>query len=154
MTKPNHWFVKASVFLFLSSLVSSRGTWGQDPVALAKTPELYFWAAPSKQLFSLGETVVIILRLYSRNEHPILVSRLQGDEFVSFKVFGPNGNEVPWQGKQQAGSKGYSPSDFTVLGQYKQLSANKIISLKDGTGFVFDKPGQYSLTAEFSMEPP
>jgi hypothetical protein len=123
-------------------------------VTSATTPELYFWAAPSKQLFSLGETVVIVLRLYSRNEHPILVSRLHGDGFVSFKVFGPDGNEIPWQGKPQAGSKGYSPSDFTVLGQYKEVSADRMISLKDGTGFVFDKPGQYSLTAEFSMGPP
>jgi hypothetical protein len=153
MTNPNHWIVKASVFLFLSSLVSSQATWGQAPVASATTPELYFWAAPSKQLFSLGETVVIVLRLYSRNENPILVSRLQGDEFVSFKVFGPEGNEVPWQGRPQAGSKGYSPSDFTVLEQYKQISGNKIISLKNGAGFVFDKPGQYSITAEFSMDP-
>jgi hypothetical protein len=154
MAKPNYWIVRASVFLFLSSLVSSQGTRGQATVASATTPELYFWAAPSKQLFSLGEAVVIVLRLYSRNEHPILVSRLQGDEFVSFKVFGPDGNEVPWQGKPQAGSKGYSPSDFTVLGQYKEISADRMISPKDGTGFVFGKPGQYSLTAEFSMGSP
>jgi hypothetical protein len=39
------------------------------------------------------------------------------------------------------------------LNQYKQISANRIISLKNGAGFVFDKPGQYSLTAEFSMDP-
>jgi hypothetical protein len=38
-----------------------------------------------------------------------------------------------------------------VLGQYKAISANRIISLKDGIGFAFNKPGQYSLTAEFSM---
>jgi hypothetical protein len=120
----------------------------------ATTPELYLWASPSKQLFSLGETVVIVLRLYSRNEHPILVSRLLGEEFVSFKVIGPDGNEVPWKDEGKAGSKEYSQSDFTVLGQYKEISANRIISLKDGAGFAFDKPGQYSLTAKFSMEPP
>ena len=153
MSKLNRWIVKASAFLFSLSLVPSRGTWGQAPEVSAKTPELYFWAAPSKQLFSPGENVVIVLRLYSRSEQPIFVSSLQGDEFVSFKVIGPNGNEVPWHGETRAGSKGYSSSDFTVLGQYKEISANKIISLKDGSGFVFDKPGQYSLTAEFSMGP-
>lgn len=119
----------------------------------AKTPELYFYALPSKQLFSLGESVVIVLQLYSRSEQPILVSRLQGDEFVSFKVIGPNGEEVARQGEALAASKGYSASDFTVLGQYKQITANRIISLKNGAGFIFDKPGQYSLTAEFSMGP-
>jgi len=154
MSKPSRWIVQASVFLFLSSLVSSQGTWGQAPVVSATTPEMYFWAAPSKQLFSQGETVAIVLRLYSRNEQPILVSHLQGDEFVSFKVTGPDGSEVPWQGEPQANSKKYFPSDFTVLGQFKEISANRIISLKDGRGFVFDKPGQYSLTAEFSMGPP
>ncbi len=154
MRKPNRRIVKALVFLFSYSLASVQGVWGQAPVTLAKTAELYFYTVPSKQLFSLGESVVIVLQLYSRSEQPILVSRLQGNEFVSFKIIGPDGNEVPWQGETRAGTKGYSPSDFTVLGQYKQISANRIISLKDGAGFAFDKPGQYSLTAEFSMGPP
>ena len=119
----------------------------------AKTPELYFYALPSKQLFSLGESVVIVLQLYSRSEQPILVSRLQRDEFVSFKVIGPDGKEVARQSEALAATKEHSPSDFTVLGQYKKVSGNKIISLKNGAGFVFDKPGQYSLTAEFSIDP-
>ena len=154
MRAPNRWIVKASVFLLSYSLASVQGTWGQAPATPAKTPELYFYTLPSKQLFSLGESVVIVLQLYSRSEQPILVSRLQDNEFVSFKVVGPDGNEVPWQGETRAGTEGYSPSDFTVLGQYKEISAHRIISLKDGAGFAFDKPGQYSLTAEFSMGPP
>lgn len=127
---------------------------GQAPVESATTPELYFYALPSKQLFWRDEAVVIELQLYSRSEQPLLVSRMLGDEFVSFKVIGPDGNEVPWQGETRAGFKEHSLSDFTVLGQYKQISANRIISLKDRAGFVFDKPGQYSLTAEFTMGPP
>ena len=154
MAKPKHWIVKASVFLVLSSLVSSRGMWRQTPVVSATTPELYFWTDHSKQFFSLGEPVVIVLQLYSRSEQPILVGRLWGDEFVSFKLIGPDGNQVPWQGEARARSKGYSPSDFTALGQYKEIDVNRTISLKDGAGFPFVKPGQYSLTAEFSMGPP
>jgi hypothetical protein len=153
MIKPNRWIVQVSVFLFSLFGVSSRGTWGQAPVTSAKTPELYLYALPSKQLFSLGESVVIVLQLYSRSEQPILVSRPQGDEFVSFNLIGPDGKVVARQGEALAASKGHSPSDFTVLNQYKQISANRIISLKNGAGFVFDKPGQYSLTAEFSMDP-
>jgi hypothetical protein len=154
MTKLKHWIMKASVFLFLLSLVSAQGARAQAPVGPATTPELYFYAVPSRQLFWRGETVVIELQLYSRSEQPLLVSRMLGDEFVSFKVIGPDGNEVPWQSETRAGFKEHSPSDFTVLGQYKQISANRTISLKDGAGFVFDKPGQYSLTAEFSMGSP
>lgn len=154
MGKPNRWIVKASMFLLASCCLNcTRGVWGQAPEESAATPELYFWAAPSKQLFSLGESVEIVLRLYSRSEQPILVSRLQGDEFVTFKVIGPDGNEVPWRGEARADVRKYSSSDFTSLGQYKEISANRIISLKDGTGFVFNKPGQYTLTAEFSMGP-
>lgn len=154
MTKPKHWIGKASVCLFLMSLAPPQGARGQAPVKSATTPELYFYALPSKQLFWRGETVVILLQLYSRSEQPFLVSRMLGDEFVSFKVTGPDGNEVPWQSETRAVFKEHSPSDLTVLGQYKQISANRIISLKDGAGFVFDKPGQYSLTAEFSMGAP
>jgi hypothetical protein len=86
-------------------------------------------------------------------EQPILVSRLQGNEFVNLKVVGPDGNEVPWQGKAPDRGKAYSPSDFTVLGQYKAVTADRTISLKDGAGFAFNQPGQYTLTAEFSMGP-
>ena len=154
MRKQNRWIVNASVFLLSYPLASVESAWGQAPVPPANTPELYFYTLPSKQLFPLGEPVGIVLQLYSRSEQPILISRLQASAFVSFKVVGPDGNEVPWQVEGGVGSKGYSPSDFTVLGQYKQISANSIISLKDGTGFVLDKPGQYSLTAEFSMGAP
>jgi hypothetical protein len=154
MSKPIRWIVKSSAFLFLSFLVSSLGMWGQAPAVSAATPELYFWANPSKQLYSLGDKVEITLRLNGQSEQPLLVSRFLGDEFVSFKLIGPDGNEVPWQGEARTSSKGHSASDFTVLGQYKEVDAKRTISLNDGAGFAFDKPGQYSLTAEFSMGSP
>ena len=154
MDKPARAIVKAAIVVFWSSLASMQGVWSQAPTASAKTPELYFHSSPTKQLFSLDENVVTVLQLYSRAEQSLLVSRLQNGEFVRFRVTGPDGHEVPWQGGARVHSKEYSPSDFTVLRQYKQISANRIISLKDGVGFAFDKPGQYSLTAEFSMDPP
>jgi len=127
---------------------------GQAPIASAASPELCFWIDHSKQHFALGEPVVIVLQLYSRAEQPLLVAQHWGDEFVTFKLIGPDGNEVPWQGEALAGSKEYARSDFTVLGKYKEIEANRTISLKDGAGFAFDKAGQYSLTAEFSMGSP
>src|SRR5690349_15795615 len=153
MRKPDRWIV-ASVFLLSYFLASVQGMSAQAPVESATTPELYFYTLPAKQLFWRGETVVVELQLYSRSEQPLLVSRMLGDEFVIFKVSGPDGNEVPWLGETRADFTEHSRTDFSVLGQYKQISANRIISLKDGAGFVFDKPGQYSLTAEFSMGPP
>jgi hypothetical protein len=151
MIKPNRWIVLVSVFRCLLFVVS-QGMWGQAPVTSAKTPELYFSAHPTKQLFSLGENVVTDLEFWSRSEQPLYVSRLQNGAFVTFKVTGPDGHEVSWQGGR-ADAKQYSPSDFTVLEQYTQIKANRTISLKDGEGFAFNKPGQYSLTAEFSMDP-
>jgi hypothetical protein len=82
------------------------------------------------------------------------VSRLTGDEFVDFSVIGPEGKEVRRRGKGRIDSRAYSPSDFAVLERYQEISAKRIISLKGGAGFVFDKPGQYSVTAEYSLEPP
>jgi hypothetical protein len=154
MKKPSRVITKGSIVVFWSSLGLVQGIWGQAPVMSAKTPELYFYSSPLKQLFSLGENVTTVLELYSRSEQALFVSRLQNGGFVSFKVTGPDGHEVPLQDNVRANSKDYSPSDFTVLEPYKQINANRIISLKDGAGFAFDKPGQYSLTAEFSMNPP
>ncbi len=102
----------------------------------------------------MGEPVAFGFQLYSRSEQPILVGTLQGKDFVRFKVVGSDGNEVSWQGEAQAHPRAYAASDFTVLGQYQATSTNRIISMKDGTGFAFDNPGQYILTAEYSIGPP
>jgi hypothetical protein len=117
-------------------------------------PVLAFEALPARQLLTRGEDVVLVLYLRNLSEEPIFVSRLKGDEFVDLNVIGPEGKEVPWRGKGRIASKEYSPSDFAVLERHQEISAKRIISLKDGVGFVFDKPGQYSVTTEFSLEPP
>lgn len=152
MRKLAGWIVPIS--LLSLSLGCSHGKPNRAPVVPADTRELYFRTNPTKQLFWTGEPVVIELELYSRLEQPLLVSRLQRDDFLTFKVVGPDGNEVPWQRKAPARDKAYSPSDFTVLGQYKVVRAERTISLKDGTGFAFKQPGQYTLTAVFSMGQP
>ena len=154
MTRANRWFARTSLFLFSSSLVLPGGTWGQAPATPATLPLLVFEALPAKQLVTRGEPVVLVLYIRNRSEGPIFVSRLKGDEFVDFSVIGPDGKEVPWRGKGRIDSKGYSPSDFAALERYQEISAERIISLKNGAGFVFDKPGQYFVTAQYSLEPP
>jgi hypothetical protein len=154
MTRSNHGFAKTSLFLLSSSLVLAGGARGQAPAMPAAPPALVFEALPSRQLSARSEAVVLVLYLRNLSEGPIFVSRLAGDEFVDFSVIGPDGKEVSWRGKGRIDSKAYSPSDFAVLERYQEISAERIISLKDGTGFVFDKPGQYSVTAEYSLEPP
>jgi hypothetical protein len=126
---------------------------GQTPATSTTPCELCFWASPQTQLFAQGEQVILVLTIYSRSAEPIFVSRLTGDEFVDLNVIGPDGKEVPWRGKGRIVSREYSPADFAVLGTYKEISAKRIISLKDGAGFVFDKLGQYSVTAEYSLGP-
>src|SRR5262249_24075907 len=51
-------------------------------------------------------------------------------------------------------SKSYSPSDFAVLRTGEEVKAKRIISLKNGQGYIFRKPGQYSVVAEYSLGPP
>lgn len=149
MEIPTSTVVKTAVVVFWSFLASMQAVLGQAP---AKTPELYFNSLPTKQLFSFGENVVIGLEFWSRSEQPLYVNRLQKGAFVTFKVIGPDGHAVPWHGGRED-AKQDSPADFTVLKQYTQVKANRIISLNNGEGFSFDKPGQYSLTADFSMDP-
>ena len=115
---------------------------------------LCFWADPKTQLFVQGEPVVLVLSIYNGSAEPIFVSRPKSDEFLDFKIIGPDGKEVSWRGKGRIAAREYSPSDFAVLESYHQISAPRTISPKGGAGFVFDKPGQYSVTAEYSLEPP
>ena len=113
---------------------------------------LCFSALPKTQLFRQGEPVIVVLSIYTRSAKPIFVSRLTDGEFVKLSVIGPDGKELPRQGRMS--SRAHSPSDFAMLETYHEISATRIISLKDGAGFVFDKPGQYVVTAEYSLGPP
>lgn len=98
--------------------------------------------------------MVLVLHLYNHSEEPIFVSRLKSNEFVKVNVIGPDGKEVPWQEKARSTSKEYSSTDFAVLNPYQEITAEQVISVKDGTGFVFDKLGQYSVTTEYSLGRP
>ncbi len=147
--------------LILSIVASSneRVAWGQAPARFATTPELYgFMVAPSKQFYSLGETVASCRCALTVNRNRrLLVNRRWGEEFVRFRLLGPDGNEVPWQSKAGGIPQANTPPLISTVhwGNIRKSHANRIISAeKDGTGFVFEKPGQYTLTAEFSMGPP
>lgn len=121
MPKPNRWIVKAAVFLLLHCLATVQDAFGQSTVTSTKTPELYFYTFPSKQLFWGGETVAIVFQLYSRSEQPLLVNRGLGDEFVKVKVIGPDGNEVPLEGRDARRIQGILPLGFHCTGP---VSAN------------------------------
>ena len=77
------------------------------------------------------------------------MSRLTGHELVKFGVVGPDSKDVPWQDKGRIDSKAYSPSDYAVLQPYHLVTTERTISLRNGTGFVFDKlvntPSQQSI---------
>jgi hypothetical protein len=113
-----------------------------------------FRAVPTKRLFKPGEDIVLVLSIQNNSTDPVFVSRLAGDEFVDLKLTGPDGKEVPWQGKRIIDSKSYSPSDFVVLKRGERVSARRTISAKDGHGFVIERSGRYSATAQYSLEPP
>lgn len=153
MTRPNLWCATTSLFLLSSSLaaIPMHGQAPETPDTLCDA--LCFLARPETQLFSRGEPVIVVLSIYTRSAKPIFVSRLTDGEFVKLSVIGPDGKEVRRQGNGRS-SRPYSSSDFAVLGTYQEISAKRIISLKDGAGFVFDKPGEYFVTAEYSLGPP
>src|SRR5258706_8996458 len=108
--------MKTSLFLLLSSLAFAGSAVGQNPARKpVKQPALAFQARPMKQLFKRGEDVVLILSIRNESTESIFVSRLTTDDFVDFKISGPDGREAPWQGRGRIDSKIYSPSDFAVL---------------------------------------
>jgi len=113
-----------------------------------------FRASPKKHVFRQDEDVVLVFSIKNNSSNPIFVSRLNGNEFVDINLLGPDGKEVPWRGTGKIDSKNYSASDFAVLKTNGSVRASRTISLKDGTGFVFQKRGRYSLRAEYSLAPP
>lgn len=153
MSRPNRWFAKTSLFL-LSSLVLASDTRGQTPATPATPCALCFWVRPETQFYTHGEPVILVLSIYNSSAEPIFVSRLKDDEFVDLNVIGPDGKEVLWQGRGRIASRERSPSDFAVLEGYHEISAKRVISLKDGAGFIFDKPGEYFVTADYSLGHP
>jgi len=151
MTKPNYWLARTSLTL-LFCLALASATLGQTTARPTTECALcFFSASPERQIYAHGEAVVLVLSIYNASEEPIFVSRLKGGAFVDLDVIGPDGKEAQWQGRRRTDSKSYAPSDFTVLEKYHEISVKKVISLKDGAGFVFDGPGEYFVTAEYSL---
>ena len=120
----------------------------------AGSQALTFRAVPVKQLFKQGEDVVLALSLQNNLAGPVFVNRLKGNEFVDIGLVGPDGKEVPWRSSGRIDSKSYSASDFAVLRAGGRVRASRTISFKDGSGFIFERRGHYSVSAEYSLAPP
>lgn len=134
----------------VSSLVFVSGVLAQSTVP----PKVVFEALPSHQLISRGEPVVLVLTLRNLSEIPAFVRRPTENARVDFRVVGPDGTEILRHGEGRIEPKAHFLSDFTVLEAYQEISAERVISLQGGDGFAFDKPGEYWVTAEFSMGTP
>jgi hypothetical protein len=144
---------------FLIVLVCSlcRTTIGSDENGSARqearTQQLSFTARPAKSLFRVGEDVVFRFKLKNFSSKRVFVSRyMTVGDFVTIELTGPDGKEVRWQGKIR--SIAYSKDAFLVLGPGQEVSANHTISVTKGEGFAIDKPGRYTVLAEYSLGPP
>jgi hypothetical protein len=152
MIWPSRWFATTPVLLLPFLLIAS-GARGQSS-AMAEAPcQPCFEVRAETQLFGEGQPVTLEISLYNGSAEPLFVGNLKGNGFVNFKITGPDGKEVLWRGEAPIASRKYSFSDFTVLPSYKEISEKRTISLEDGAGFVFDKVGEYSVTAEYSAGP-
>jgi hypothetical protein len=141
-----------SLFLQLALLWTSgllQGVQGQDAA-----PILTFRVSPIKQTFSAREDIVLRFSLRNSSKESVFVSRKMYDEFVDLTMVGPDGKELNRTGKRKIDSKKYSPQDFAVLQAGGSISTKYVVSLKDGLGFIIDKPGRYRIKAEYSLGPP
>jgi hypothetical protein len=134
--------------LTTGALVSPTRARGRERQALT------FRAVPARHLFKHGEDVVLILSIQNNSPDPVFVSSLRAKDFVDIRVIGPDGREAPWRGTGKIDSRSYSASDFTVLTSGKRVRAFRTISFKDGSGFLFERPGTYSVSARYSLGPP
>jgi hypothetical protein len=107
---------------------------------------------PVKSLFHVGEDVVVRFRLKNLSEKPIFVSRyMPVGDFITLKLTGPQGKELPWRGKIRSIS--YSKDAFLLLEQGQEVSTSHTISLSKGEGFEIGGPGRYTIAAEYSLGP-
>ena len=114
---------------------------------------LTFQVSPIKHTFSRRENIVLRFGLQNNSQYSVFVSRKMYGEFVDLRILGPTGEEVSWNGHGRIDNKAYSPQDFAVLKTGESVSAKAVVSLKDGVGFIFDKPGRYRIKAEYSLGP-
>jgi len=117
-------------------------------------PILTFRVSPIKSTFSRHEEIVVRFSLRNDSPYPVFVSRKMYSEFVDLKVLGPTGKEVSWRGSGRIDSKAYHREDFAVLKTGESVSQKAVLSLRQGLGFVIDKPGHYRINAEYALGPP
>jgi hypothetical protein len=141
-------------FILVWSIFAVFSFWTQVSVSQDKRERpLAFKAIPKKTLFKSGEDIILIFSLTNRSNEPIFVSRLKTDDFVDVELTAPNGRAAPWHGRGRIDSKQYDPADFVILKPGEKLNGNRIISLKDGQGYLVKQPGRYSVKAQYSLGP-
>jgi|ERR1051326_4213807 hypothetical protein len=140
--------------LLLQLILFCGGGFFQEAMGQKTPPILTFQVSPVKPTFSPGEDIVLRFSLHNNSKDAVFVSRKMYDEFVDLTIFGPGGNEVSRRGKRKIDSKTYSPQDFAVLKGGESIGAKAVVSLKDGLGFIIEKPGRYRVKAEYSLGPP
>jgi len=126
----------------------------QEAIGQPGPPVLTFHVSPTKPTFVGGEDIILRFELHNNSKDVVFVSRKMYDEFVDVTIFGPDGKKVTRRGKSKIDSKRYSPQDFAVLKEGESIGTNAVVSLKDGLGFVIDKPGRYRAVGEYALGPP
>jgi hypothetical protein len=141
-------------FCFMFLLSFSGVTLAQEISPHNAAPILTFQVAPIKHTFSRHEEIVLRFTLRNNSPYLVFVSRKMYSEFVDLTVLGPNGKEVGWRGTGRIDSKTYSPEEFATLKTGESVSQKTAVSLKQGVGFMIDKPGRYRIKAEYLLGPP
>jgi len=151
--------IRRSFTLLLSVFICllTGGLAGSDEDSSAEptagNPDLSFSIEPIKPVFRVGEGVVFRFRLKNVSSRRLFVSRYMpiGD-FVTLQLMGPDGKEVPWSGKIR--SVEYNKDAFLMLNPGQEVSTSHTISIHDREGFLINKPGRYTIHAEYDLGPP
>ncbi len=142
---------------WIATLVLALGMCGQAPPARENTstggqPRLHFRAIPEKHEYRPGQVIRFTFSLRNLGKKDILVARhFVLNQYVWLKVTGPDGNVVPWCGKIDGRLE-----EFAVLRPGARIESQVRVSCdshKD-SGFVFDLPGTYEVSAEYYIPEP
>jgi hypothetical protein len=114
--------------------------------------KLEFGAVPNKPVYRLGEVIEFTFSLRNLGSTDVLVARrFVLNKYVWLEITGPDKKELPWCGKIDG-----RIGEFAKLEPRAEIHSLVRIScnVRRDSGFVFDRPGTYKVSAYYHMPEP
>lgn len=118
----------------------------------APKAKLEFRALPNRPEYQLGEVIKFKFSLRNLGRTDVLVAkRFVLNKYVWLQITGPDNKELPWCGKIDGGI-----GEFAKLEPRAEIHSSVRVScdVHRDSGFIFDRPGTYKVSAYYHMPEP